>query len=81
MLVLTRKKGESVIVCDELVITVLKVKKDKVVLGFKAPQEIEVWREEVLARHRALGDLVAAEDPPPPDGDGDVEVVVAAVGE
>jgi carbon storage regulator len=47
VLVLTRRPGESVMVGDDVVITVLDVRGDVVRLGIKAPRSIQVHREEV----------------------------------
>ena len=47
MLVLTRRIGQSVIVGDEVVITVLEVRGDVVRLGVQAPRAVQVHREEV----------------------------------
>lgn len=47
MLVLSRKTDESLIVGDNIVITVVEVKGDKVRLGIVAPREIPVHRREV----------------------------------
>ncbi|WP_426507154.1 carbon storage regulator CsrA [Dactylosporangium sp. McL0621] len=47
MLVLTRRPGESVMVGDDVVVTVLDVRGDVVRLGIKAPRSIQVHREEV----------------------------------
>ena len=47
MLVLTRRPGESIMVGDEVVVTVLDVRGDVVRLGIKAPRSIQVHREEV----------------------------------
>ena len=48
MLVLSRKKSESIVINDDVVITVIEVRGDKVRLGIKAPREIPVHRKEVL---------------------------------
>ncbi|HIE98372.1 MAG TPA: carbon storage regulator [Planctomycetes bacterium] len=48
MLVLSRKKNESIVINDDVVITVIEVRGDKVRLGIKAPREIPVHRKEVL---------------------------------
>ncbi|MDG1896136.1 MAG: carbon storage regulator CsrA [Fuerstiella sp.] len=48
MLVLSRKKSESIVISDDVVITVIEVRGDKVRLGIKAPREIPVHRKEVL---------------------------------
>ena len=47
MLVLTRRSGESVMVGDDVVITVLDVRGDVVRVGIKAPRSVQVHREEV----------------------------------
>lgn len=47
MLVLTRRTGESLMVGDEVVVTVLEVRGDVVRLGIKAPRSVQVHREEV----------------------------------
>lgn len=47
MLVLTRRPGESVMVGDDVVVTVLDVRGDVVRLGIKAPRSVQVHREEV----------------------------------
>jgi carbon storage regulator len=47
VLVLTRRPGESVMVGDDVVITVLDVRGDVVRLGIKAPRSVQVHREEV----------------------------------
>ena len=49
MLILTRKVNERIMIGAEVEITVLKVSKDKVKLGIKAPDSISIQREELLA--------------------------------
>jgi len=50
MLILTRRPGESLIIGDDIKITVLGVKGNQVRLGVDAPQYITVHREEVYNR-------------------------------
>lgn len=50
MLVLTRKWGQSIIIGDDIVCTVLGVNGNQVRLGIKAPQELSVNREEIHQR-------------------------------
>ncbi len=47
MLVLSRKKNESIIIGDNIVITVVEVRGDKVRLGIQAPREVPIHRSEV----------------------------------
>ena len=47
MLVLTRRKDESLMIGDDIVVTILGVEGDKVKIGIAAPQEIPILREEV----------------------------------
>lgn len=48
MLVLTRKKEQSIIIGSNVEIMVLGVSGDKVRLGITAPREVEVFRKEVI---------------------------------
>lgn len=47
MLVLSRKKNESIIIYDNVEIVVVEIRGDKVRLGIEAPKEIPVHRKEV----------------------------------
>jgi len=47
MLVVTRKAEESVIIADNIEITVLEVAKDRVKLGISAPKDIKIIRNEL----------------------------------
>jgi carbon storage regulator len=49
MLVLSRKKNETIIIDDHIVITVVEIRGDKVRLGIEAPKEIPIHRSEVHA--------------------------------
>lgn len=48
MLVLTRKTGESLAINDNIRVTVLEVKGKTVRLGIEAPNDVKVYRQEVL---------------------------------
>ena len=50
MLVLSRKTNQSIMIGDEIEITVLSVAGEKVRLGIKAPREIPVYRDEVYSQ-------------------------------
>lgn len=47
MLALSRKKGEAIIVNNDIEITVLEVKGDQVKIGISAPKEVPIHRKEV----------------------------------
>ena len=47
MLVLSRQRDESIIIGDNIVITIVDIRGDKVRLGINAPREISVHRKEV----------------------------------
>lgn len=47
MLVLTRRIDESIVIDDNIVITVLAVEGDKVKIGINAPREIPIFRQEL----------------------------------
>lgn len=48
MLVLSRRPGESIVIGNQVVVTVIEVKGDQVRVGIDAPREIQVHREEVF---------------------------------
>ena len=50
MLILTRRPGESVMIGDDITITVLAIRGNQLRLGFTAPRNISVHREEVYQR-------------------------------
>jgi carbon storage regulator len=59
MLVLSRKKNESIVINNDITIVVVEIRGDKVRLGVEAPKEVPVHRREVYdAIQRAAGDQV-----------------------
>lgn len=55
MLILTRRVGESVMIGEEVTITVLRVKGNQVRLGVNAPRTVSVQREEIFERIKNEG--------------------------
>ncbi|MFP6766328.1 MAG: carbon storage regulator CsrA [Planctomycetaceae bacterium] len=60
MLVLSRKKNESIIIDDQIRITIVGVSGDKVRLGIEAPREVTIHRQEV---HDAIAASMVAGKP------------------
>jgi carbon storage regulator len=59
MLILTRRVGESLIIGDDITVTVLEVNGKQVRIGIKAPKTVAVHREEVFDRIQAGTDVPA----------------------
>ena len=47
MLVLSRKKNESIVIGEDIVVMVVDIRRDKVRLGIEAPKEVSVHRHEI----------------------------------
>lgn len=62
MLVLSRKRNESVVIDDNIVVTVIEVRGDKVRLGIQAPRDVPIHRTEILASIQQA-QTVEASDP------------------
>ncbi|MCG8586558.1 MAG: carbon storage regulator CsrA [Pirellulales bacterium] len=65
MLVLSRKKNESIVINDDITIVVVEIRGDKVRLGVDAPKEVPVHRQEVYEaiRRNHEADESSAADP------------------
>ena len=48
MLALSRKKGEAIVINNDIEITILEVKGEQVKIGVEAPKEVKVFRQEVF---------------------------------
>ena len=73
MLILTRRVGETVVIGDEVQVTVLGVKGNQVRLGVNAPRDVSVHRQEIYERIQkeqgaASGESAAAPGDDAPKG-------------
>lgn len=75
MLVLTRKPNQSIMIGDDIEVSVLSVVGDKVRIGIHAPQEVPVFRTEIYVEIQREGDGA-------PSGEGvDVDDALGKLGE
>jgi len=77
MLVLTRKSNQSIVIGDDVIVTVLEVRGDHIRLGITAPRDVPVHREEIwVARSEAAlsavpgGSVAPSVEPRPRRGRG-----------
>ena len=65
MLVLSRKPDERIRIGDNIIITLVEIRSDKVRIGIEAPPDMPVHREEIYQQMLAHGDVHSlAEDQP-----------------
>ncbi|MFN9368884.1 MAG: carbon storage regulator CsrA [Planctomycetia bacterium] len=69
MLVLSRKKDESIVINDNITIVVVEIRGDKVRLGVEAPKEVPVHRREVF---EAIARGEPVDEPPLPNAARDM---------
>lgn len=62
MLILTRRVGETLMVGDDVTVTVLGVKGNQVRIGVNAPKEVAVHREEIYQRIKGEGEAGSVPD-------------------
>ncbi len=55
MLLLSRKRGEQVVIGDTVTVTVIEIKGNRVKLGFNGPPEVPIHREELYRRIDGAG--------------------------
>lgn len=73
MLVLSRKKNESIVINNDITIVVVEIRGDKVRLGVEAPKEVPVHRREVydaIRRNVAIGEKAIGEKADAADANG-----------
>jgi carbon storage regulator len=61
MLVLTRKSNQSIMIGDDIEVSVLSVMGEKVRIGIQAPHEVPVFRKEIYLEIHSEGQEAAAE--------------------
>lgn len=62
MLVLTRAKGQKIMISNDIVLTVIEVNGDQVKIGIEAPAEISVYREEIYMSIKKQNELALKSD-------------------
>jgi carbon storage regulator len=67
MLVLLRKVGQSIVIDGQILVTVSKVRSNRVLLGITAPEGTPVHRKEIAIRRNSGGDRAKG---PSPDAEG-----------
>ena len=72
MLVLSRHRDESIIIGDDVVVTIVDIRGDKVRLGIQAPQDVPVHRQEVYEAIKRENEKAARLEP------SDTHVIEAA---
>lgn len=50
MLILSRKVGESLVIADDIIVTILEIRNHQIRIGITAPRDVDVHREEVYER-------------------------------
>lgn len=66
MLVLSRHRDESIIIGDDIVVTIVDIRGDKVRLGIQAPAHVTVHRQEIyeaIQREKSQGDSASRSTP------------------
>jgi carbon storage regulator len=73
MLVLTRKSNQSIMIGNDIEVSVLSIMGEKVRIGIQAPRDIPVFRKEVYLE-------IQQEQPAPPNGRRDVDAALEQLG-
>ena len=62
MLALTRKKGEALVINNNIEVTILEIRGDQIKIGVNAPKEVPVYRKEVYLQIQKENKASVAED-------------------
>ena len=62
MLALTRKKGEALVINNNVEVTILEIRGDQIKIGVNAPKEVPVYRKEVCLQIQKENKASVAED-------------------
>jgi len=82
MLVLTRKSNQSIMIGDEIEVSVLSVMGEKVRIGIQAPRKIPVFRKEIyLEIHREAGTVAPSRDGHAPKHAAEVDESLRELGD
>lgn len=65
MLVLSRKPRESIVIGEDIVITIVDIGRGRVQIGVRAPAYVPVYRQEIVDRMVANGEIDALDCCPP----------------
>ena len=81
MLVLTRKSNQSIMIGDEIEVSVLSVMGEKVRIGIQAPQKVPVFRKEIYLEIHREATGVTTPDGNQPEKIGEVDESLRELGE
>ncbi len=66
MLILTRRVGETIVIGDDVIVTVLGIKGNQVRIGINAPKDVSVHREEIYQRIQQEKNTTPKQEEPAP---------------
>ena len=66
VLLLSRKVGQSIVIGDDIVVTIVAVDRNRVQIGIKAPNYVPIFRQEIVERMVSAGEIEPLECLEPP---------------